>query len=68
MMNYTIAQTLSAEQFKRRFAVQPETFKEIVKALQPEWRATPKPGAKPIVDLSDRILVALEYRASCELS
>jgi hypothetical protein len=33
----------------------------MLKALQPEWRATPKPGAKPKLDLGDRILVALEY-------
>lgn len=61
MMNTTIAQTLTDKQFKRRFGVQRETFNVMVKALQPEWRATPKPGAKPKLDLSDRILVALEY-------
>ena len=60
-MNSTIAQTLRAEQFKRRFGVQRETFKQMVKALQPEWRTTPKPGAKPKLALGDRILVALEY-------
>lgn len=61
MMNTTIAQTLTDKQFKRRFGVQRETFNVMVKALQPEWRATPKPGAKPKLALSDRILVALEY-------
>lgn len=61
MMNTTVAQTLTDQQFKRRFGVQRTTFKAMVKALQPEWRATPKPGAKPKLDLSDRILVALEY-------
>jgi hypothetical protein len=61
MMNYTIAQTLSPDHFKRRFGVQRETFKALVKALRPLWRPTPKPGAKPKLVLEDRILVALEY-------
>lgn len=61
MMNSTIAQTLSADEFKRRFGIQHETFKEMVKALKPEWRATSKPGTKPKLDLEDRVLVALEY-------
>jgi hypothetical protein len=61
MMNSTIAETLTNQHFKRRFGVQRDTFKAIVKALQPEWRATPKPGAKPKLALCDRILVALEY-------
>jgi hypothetical protein len=61
MMNYTIAQTLSSEHFKRRFGIHQATFKRIVKALKPQWRPTPKPGAKPKLDLEDRVLVALEY-------
>jgi hypothetical protein len=61
MMNTTIAETLTNEQFKRRFGVQRATFKEMVKALQPEWRASPQPGAKPKLALCARILVALEY-------
>ena len=65
-MNYTIAQTLSPEHFKRRFGIQPETLKQIVQALKSEWRATPKLGAKPKLGLEDRVLVALkswqEYR------
>lgn len=60
-MNYTIAQTLSAAHFKRRFGIHRETFKEVVKALKPTWRTTPKPGAKPKLGLEDRVLVALEY-------
>ena len=60
-MNYTIAQTLSSEHFKRRFGIHRATFKQIVKALKPEWRATPKPGAKPKLELENRVLVALEY-------
>ncbi len=60
MMNYTIAQTLSPKDFKRRFGVQPETFKQIVNTLKPLWRATPKPGAKPKLVLEERVLVALE--------
>jgi hypothetical protein len=61
MMNYTIAQTLSGDHFKRRFGIQRDTFKVIVKALKPEWRATPKPGAKLKLELEDRVMVALEY-------
>lgn len=61
MMNYTIAQTLTNEQFKRRFGVPKDTFKLMVSTLKPHWRAVAKPGAKPKLDLEDRVLVALEY-------
>ncbi len=61
MMNYIIAQTLPAAHFKRRFGIETNTFKAIVKVLKPEWRATPTPGAKPKLGLEDRILVAFEY-------
>ncbi len=61
MMNYTIAQTLSSEHFKRRFGVHKETFKLMVNTLKPHWRTIPKPGAKPKLDVEDRVLVALEY-------
>lgn len=60
-MNYTIAQTLTPEHFKRRFGVQLKTFKQIVNTLKPLWRPVPKPGAKPKLALEDRVLVALEY-------
>lgn len=56
MINDTLAQPLSAQQFKRRFGVQRETFKQIVKTLQPRWRAEPKPGAKPKLGLEARRL------------
>ena len=59
-MNYTIAQTLSPQHFKRRFGVQPTTFKQIVNTL-PLWRTAPKPGAKPKLTLEEQVLVALEY-------
>jgi hypothetical protein len=61
MMNTTIAQTLSNQRFKRRYGVSRDTFNAMVKALHPLWRATPQPGTKPKLDLSDRVLVALEY-------
>lgn len=32
-----------------------------MKALKATWRTTPKPGAKPKLELEDRVLVALEY-------
>jgi hypothetical protein len=61
MMNTIIAQSLSPEDFKRRFGVQRSTFEQIVKALCPIWRSTPKPGVQPKLGLADRVLVALEY-------
>ncbi len=61
MMNYTIAQTLPDNQFKRRFGVHKETFKLMVNTLKPHWRAVPKPGAKPKLGIEDRVLVTLEY-------
>lgn len=60
-MNYTIAQTLSESQFKRRFGVQKTTFKCMVNTLKSQWRTEPKPGAKPKLPLEERVLVALEY-------
>jgi DDE superfamily endonuclease/Helix-turn-helix of DDE superfamily endonuclease len=61
MMNTKIAQTLSQKQFKRRFGVQRDTFKEMLKVLQPLWRPIPVCGAKPKLTLSAQILVTLEY-------
>jgi hypothetical protein len=61
MMNSKIAQNLSAEHFKRRFGIHRSTFKQLLKTLRPLWRTTPKPGAKPKLDLADRVLVCLEY-------
>lgn len=60
-MNYTGAQTLSPEQFKRRFGVHPKTFKQMIAVLKPLLRPKPKPGAKPKLALEERVLVALEY-------
>ena len=61
MVDTTIAKSLSPEDFKRHFGVNRSTFEKMVEALQPTWRSTPKPGAKPKLGLSDRVLVALEY-------
>jgi Helix-turn-helix of DDE superfamily endonuclease/DDE superfamily endonuclease len=61
MMNINIAQTLSPQQFKRRFGVQRDTFKEMVKVLQPLWRPIPLRGAKPKLTLAEQVLVTLEY-------
>lgn len=44
-----------------RFGVQPDTFEQIVKALKPAWRNTPKPGVQPKLGIEERVLVALEY-------
>jgi hypothetical protein len=60
-MNYTIAQTLLPEHFKRRFGIHRATLKQMIKVLKPEWRAAAKPGARPKLALEDRVLVALEY-------
>lgn len=62
-MNFKIAQKLSAAHFKRRFGVHRATFKQLVKALKPYWRSTPKPGVKPKLALGDRVLVCLEKGA-----
>ena len=61
IMNYTIAQTLSPQHFKRRFGVERETFKHMLKGLKPKWRPRPKPGTKPKRGLEDRVLVTIEY-------
>jgi hypothetical protein len=61
MMNSTIAQKLSPEDFKRRFGVERTTYEAIVKALEPAWRPSPKPGVKPKLGLAEQVLVALEY-------
>lgn len=60
-MNSTIAQTLTLEHFKRRFGIHRATLKQMIKVLKSEWRATPRPGAKPKLELEERVLVALEY-------
>lgn len=60
-MDYTIAQSLSNQNFKRRFGVTRKTFNPIVETLEPEWRPHPTPGAKPKLCLEDRVLVTLEY-------
>ncbi len=60
-MNSTIAQTFSSKHFKRRFGIQKETFKQVVKVLKTAWRPTPKPGAKPKLEIEERVLIALEY-------
>jgi hypothetical protein len=33
----------------------------LAQKIKREWRAMAKPGAKPKLDLGDRVLVALEY-------
>ncbi|WP_269452763.1 IS5 family transposase [Phormidesmis priestleyi] len=60
-MNYIIAQTLSPAHFKRRFGIHQATLNQMIKALKPQRRPLPKPGAKPKLELEDRVLVALEY-------
>jgi len=59
-MNPKIAQKLSAEHFNRRFGLERETFKQLVKALKPLWRPTAKPGVKPKLTLGERVLICLE--------
>jgi hypothetical protein len=61
MMNIKIAQTLSPKHFKRRFGVQRNTFKEMLKVLDPLWRPIPLCGAKPKLTLAQQVLVTLEY-------
>jgi hypothetical protein len=61
MVTINIAQILSPEHFKRRFGVQRNTFKEMVKVLQPLWRPIPICGAKPKLTLTEQVLVTVEY-------
>lgn len=56
-MNYTIAQTLTIEQFKRRFGVRKDTLKRMGNTLKRHWRAVFKSGTKPKLGLEDRVLV-----------
>jgi len=60
-MNLETAQSLSAPQFKRRFGVQPETFKQMVKALQTQQPKHPSPGRPSALSVEAEILVTLEY-------
>ena len=61
MLTSTIVYILSDEGFKRRFGVERITFFRMVDSLKPQWRPTPKPGAKPKLNLEERVLVTLEY-------
>jgi hypothetical protein len=61
MMDYTIAQSLSNQHFKRRFGVTRKTFNHMLETLTPEWRPVPTPGAQPKLALAERVLVTLEY-------
>ena len=61
MVDTTKVKSLSPEDFKRHFGVKRTTFEKMVEALQPFWRSNHKPGVKPKLGLSDRVLVALEY-------
>jgi hypothetical protein len=60
-MNYKIARKLPPAQFKRRFGLSHRTFRLLLQALKPFWRAPSTPGAKPKLPLVDWILVCLEY-------
>ncbi|NET50546.1 MAG: hypothetical protein F6K09_18000 [Merismopedia sp. SIO2A8] len=57
MLTCTIAYILSEQHFKRRFGVESKTFFTMAERLKPQWRATPKPGAKPTLNLQERVLV-----------
>jgi len=59
-MNLETAQSLSAPQFKRRFGVQPETFKQMVKALQTQQPKPPSPGRPSALSVEAEIWVTLE--------
>jgi transposase len=54
---------LKTQQFKRRFGVQIQTFKQMLKSLKEYRLANPKDkrGAKNKLTLEQQILVALEY-------
>ncbi|MGF1524381.1 MAG: IS5 family transposase [Leptolyngbyaceae cyanobacterium] len=61
MLTYTIAHILLDKPFKRRFGVNRQTFVSMVDSLTPQWRPMPTPGAKPKLNLEERVLVTLEY-------
>jgi transposase len=62
-MNNRFYQNLKAEQFKRRFGVQIQTFKEMVNTLEQFRLENPqdKPGRRSALTLEEQVLVALEY-------
>jgi len=60
-MNLETAQSLSTPQFKRRFGVQPETFKQMVKALQTQQPNPSSPGRPSALSVEAEIWVTLEY-------
>ena len=61
MLTSTIAYILSEEHFKRRFGIKRANFLKMVEYLKPKWRVTPTRGAKPKLNLEERVLVTLEY-------
>ena len=62
-MNNGFYQNLKAEQFKRRFGVQIQTFKEMVNTLEQFRLENPqdKRGRRSALTLEEQVLVALEY-------
>lgn len=63
IMNNLFYLNLKPEQFKRRFGVQIQTFKEMVKSIEQYRLANPKDkrGRRTTLTLEEQVLVALEY-------
>ncbi len=63
IMNNLFYLNLKPEQFKRRFGVQIQTFKEMVKSIEQYRLANPKDkrGRRSTLTLEEQVLVALEY-------
>jgi hypothetical protein len=60
-MNYKTAQSQTPAQFKRRFGVQPKTFKRMVKAVKVQKPKQSFPGRPSALTVEEQILVTLEY-------
>lgn len=62
-MNNRFYQNLKPEQFKRRFGIQIQTFKEMVNTLEQFRLENPqdKRGRRSALTLEEQVLVALEY-------
>ena len=60
-MDYNSARSLKPQQFKRYVGVQPQTFKQMLKALQSPSPPTAKAGRPPKLSLADQLMVTLQY-------
>ena len=60
-MTYEQLRNLKSEEFKRFYGVHPETFRRMVKELEPNLKRTGKRGGQPKLSVEDQLLISLEY-------